>query len=176
MCNLRDGRTGAHAYAFRPVSEGDLPLVRNWLCLPHVARWWSDADKQIAELRRTLVDKGFDAHLMLLDDRPVGYLQSYDASSGAEGTDPIWPPGTRGLDLFIGEVWALGQGHGSAFVRHFTRQLLATPGVRQVIADPEARNGRSIRCFERAGFRPDVEVWRPTGPVVLMVCEKTRQA
>ena len=90
--NLRGRRTGAHAYAFRPVSEGDLPLIRNWLCLPHVARWWSDADKQIAELRRTLVDQGFDAHLMLLDDRPVRYLQSYDASPGAKGTAPYGRP------------------------------------------------------------------------------------
>ena len=32
------------AYQFRPMSAGDLPLVRDWLSMPHVAEWWHDAD------------------------------------------------------------------------------------------------------------------------------------
>jgi RimJ/RimL family protein N-acetyltransferase len=30
------------AYAFRPMSEQDLPRVRRWLSAPHVAQWWGD--------------------------------------------------------------------------------------------------------------------------------------
>ena len=166
-------RPEPHSYAFRPVSEGDLPLVGKWLRQPHVARWWSESDKQLDELRRNMVDHGFDAQLMLLDDQPVGYLQCYDASPGAKGIVLMQRPGTRGLDLFIGEAWALGQGHGPAFVRHFTTQLLATAGISQVIADPHAQNLRSIRCFEKAGYRCDAKIQRPSGPVVLMVCGAT---
>jgi aminoglycoside 6'-N-acetyltransferase len=122
-----------------------------------------------------LVDRGFDAYVMLLDDRPVGCLQCYEASPGAEGAVFAQPPGTRGLDLFIGERWALAQGHGSAFVRRFTEQLLATPEIRRVIADPAATNTPSIRCFETAGFRRDAEVQQPWGPIILMVRDEKQE-
>jgi aminoglycoside 6'-N-acetyltransferase len=35
------------AYGFRPMSAGDLPLVRDWLAQPHVAHWGRDADSEI---------------------------------------------------------------------------------------------------------------------------------
>ena len=30
----------AEVFDFRPVSEADLPLLRDWLAVPHVRRWW----------------------------------------------------------------------------------------------------------------------------------------
>ncbi|TIW18072.1 MAG: GNAT family N-acetyltransferase, partial [Mesorhizobium sp.] len=40
-----------HSYDFRPVTEKDLPLIARWLSEPHVAEWWDDPDKEIAEIR-----------------------------------------------------------------------------------------------------------------------------
>jgi aminoglycoside 6'-N-acetyltransferase len=111
-----------------------------------------------------LVDQGFDPYVLLIYGRPVGYLQGYDASPGAEGTVPAQPPGTRGLDLFIGEPWGLAQGHGSVFVRRFTEQLLAAPEVKRVIADPAASTAQPVRCFEQAGYRRDAAVQPPGHP------------
>ena len=34
------------AYQFRLMSADDLPLVRDWLALPHVREWWGDPDEQ----------------------------------------------------------------------------------------------------------------------------------
>ena len=109
---------------------------------------------------------------MLLADRPVGYLQVYDASSGTVGATADQPPGTRGLDLFIGEAWALGLGHGPAFLRRITTRLLSDPAVLRVIADPDPGNERSLTCFERAGFRRERLIQQPWGTAVLMVCTK----
>ena len=36
----------ASDYAFRPMTKGDLPLVRRWLAEPHVAQWWGDPHEQ----------------------------------------------------------------------------------------------------------------------------------
>ena len=36
----------APEYAFRPMTAGDLPLVRRWLAEPHVVQWWGDPPEQ----------------------------------------------------------------------------------------------------------------------------------
>ena len=48
---LPQGAAG-HGYAFRPVSERDLPMIERWLCAEHVARWWPDASRQLAAIAR----------------------------------------------------------------------------------------------------------------------------
>ena len=40
------------SYQFRPMSAGDLPLVREWLALPHVTEWWGDPDEQFGAAAR----------------------------------------------------------------------------------------------------------------------------
>jgi hypothetical protein len=34
---------GSREVSFRPLTEGDLPLLARWQSRPHVARWWHDA-------------------------------------------------------------------------------------------------------------------------------------
>lgn len=169
---LKRGEARGHDYAFRPVLAADLPLIARWLTQPHVARWWSDPDDEIAKLRNNLAERGFEALIMLLNGRPVGYLQVYDASPGGAGALAGQPPGTRGLDLFIGEQEALGKGHGPAFVRLIAERCLMQRSVIRVIADPDPANLRSIRCFEKAGFVREREVQQPWGPAVLMARSK----
>lgn len=161
-----------HRYAFRPVAADDLTMIAAWLRRPHVARWWSDPAEQIETLRDNLSERTFEALVLLLDDRPVGSLQIYDASPGTTGATADQPPGTRGLDLFIGEPWALGAGHGPAFLHRITTRLLSDPGVLLVIADPDPDNERSLRCFEKAGFRRERVIEQPSGPAILMVSTK----
>ena len=35
-------------YAFRPMSSGDLPMIRRWLETPEVVRWWGEPEEQYA--------------------------------------------------------------------------------------------------------------------------------
>ena len=78
-------RSEGSDYAFRPVTPLDLPTMARWLRRPHVAEWWSDPEEQIETLRRNFEKREFDALVMLLNGRPLGYLQVYDASPAAEG-------------------------------------------------------------------------------------------
>jgi aminoglycoside 6'-N-acetyltransferase len=59
-------------------------------------------------------------------------------------------------------------GHGSAFVRAFADQLLAS-GAPRIVTDPEPANARAIRAYEKAGFSRDRMVDTPDGPALLMV-------
>jgi aminoglycoside 6'-N-acetyltransferase len=154
------------AYAFRPMSTADLPTIKKWLETPHVAEWWPDPAEQFDLVSGDLDHPDMAQFIVAADAREFAYLQCYNISAWNVGFGPQ-PDGTRGLDQFIGEADMLGQGHGSAFIRAFADQLLAT-GTPRVVIDPDPGNERAIRSYEKAGFRRERIVDTPDGPALLM--------
>jgi aminoglycoside 6'-N-acetyltransferase len=157
----------AQAYAFRPMSAADLPLVRGWLETPEVVRWWGDSDEQFALVSGDLDHPDMDQFIVALGDRPFGYLQCYPLSTWNQGFG-TQPPRTRGIDQFIGQPEMIGCGHGSGFIRQFTANLLAS-GIPRVVTDPDPDNGRAVRAYAKAGFQSDRLVDTPEGKALLMV-------
>src|SRR5260370_39733846 len=54
-------------YDFPPLTEADLPRIRQWLLEPHVSRWWADPP------RETYPDDAVDKHRRPIrgaDDHP----------------------------------------------------------------------------------------------------------
>ena len=156
------------AYQFRPMSAPDLPLVRNWLARPHVTEWWGDPEEQFGLVRADLNEPAMSQFVVTADMRPFAYLQSYDSHVWPEGGLGRQPPGTRGVDQFIGEAEMVDRGHGSAFIRAFIGELLAQ-GTPRVVTDPDPANIRAVRAYEKAGFLKDRLVDTPDGPALLMV-------
>ncbi len=155
-------------YRFRPMSADDLPLVRRWLEAAHVREWWGDTLEQFELVSGDLNEPAMDQLIVASGDRPFAYLQCYDQTAWPENGLGCHPPGTRGIDQFIGEGDMVGRGHGSAFIRAFTDTLLAA-GTPRVITDPDPANARAIRAYEKAGFRKQHEVDTPDGRSLLMV-------
>ena len=154
-------------YEFMPMTSADLPLIRRWLETPHVSQWWHDPAEQFELVSGDLDHPDMAQYLVASDGRPFAYLQCYNLSDWNTGFGPQ-PDGTRGLDQFIGEADMLGRGHGSAFIRVFTEQLLAK-GTPRVVIDPDPANARAIKAYARAGFSKDRIVDTPDGPALLMV-------
>jgi aminoglycoside 6'-N-acetyltransferase len=154
-------------YQFRPLRPADLPLVARWLAAPHVCEWWLDVDLQLTNIRRHFGQTEIELFLVHAAQRPIAYLQSYDVPAGGHPF-PDHPPGSRGIDQFIGEVEMIDRGHGSAFIRTFVDQLFAA-GVPRVTTDPDPANTRAIRAYEKAGFSADRLVDTPHGRTLLMV-------
>lgn len=157
----------AEPYQFRSFTAADLPLMATWLVRPHVREWWGDPEEQLALVASDLDHPDMDQFLVLAGGRPFAYIQCYRLGVWNEGFGPQ-PAGTRGIDQSIGEPDMLGRGHGSAFVRQFSDDLLAR-GVPRVVTDPDPDNPRAIRAYEKAGFRRDRVVDTPDGPALLMV-------
>ena len=155
------------SYEFRPMTADDLPLIRRWLETPHVAQWWHDPAEQFELVSGDLAHPEMAQYIVAADRRPFAYLQCYRLSDWNTGFGPQ-PDGTRGLDQFIGEHDMLGHGHGSAFIRAFTEQLLSS-GTPRIVIDPDPANARAIRSYEKAGFSRDRVVDTPDGPALLMV-------
>jgi aminoglycoside 6'-N-acetyltransferase len=154
-------------YVFRPMTAGDLPLVRRWLGLPHVREWWGDPDTQYALVSGDLDEPAMDQFIFSTAGGPFAYLQCYDLTAWNSGFGPQ-PPGTRGIDQFIGEPDMIERGHGSALIRCFGDDRLQR-GTPRIVTDPNPANGRAVRAYEKAGFEKDRMVETPDGPALLMV-------
>lgn len=109
-----------------------------------------------------------DPFVVAMEDRPFGYLQCYDPAAWSLQPFGAQPTGTRGIDQFIGEPNMIGRGHGSAFIRQFTDELLSA-GTPRVLTDPDPANSRAVRAYEKAGFHGERMVDTPGGFSLLMV-------
>jgi len=159
----------AQDYAFRGLAAADLPLIRRWLGTPEVMRWWGEPDQQYALVSGDLAHPDMDQFIVAFDGRPFAYIQCYALSAWDQGFGPQ-PPGTRGIDQFIGEPDMIGRGHGSRFIRQFVDDLPRSAAPR-VVTDPDPTNARAIRAYEKAGFRRDRLVETPDGPALLMLSQ-----
>jgi aminoglycoside 6'-N-acetyltransferase len=155
------------AYAFRPMSANDLPIIKRWLEMPHVSEWWHDPAQQLELVSGDLDHPDMAQFIVAADGKEFAYLQCYNLSGWNTGLGSQ-PEGTRGLDQFIGEADMIGRGHGSAFVRAFANRML-TSGTPRVVTDPDPVNARAVRAYEKSGFRRDRLVETPDGAALLMV-------
>jgi RimJ/RimL family protein N-acetyltransferase len=146
------------AVAFTPLEPRDLPLLHAWLQRPHVQRWWSEHgayDGTVAHYLPSIEGTDpTDLYLILLDEQPVGFIQTY-----LVGDYPEWAAltgcgeGVAGVDLLIGEPELTGRGLGTEVLRRFVDDVVfARAETVACIADPDAENAASLGAFERAGF------------------------
>lgn len=141
----------------RPMVDGDLMLVQQWMAEPHVARWYvggSTVEAELDDVRDSL--RGEQPVEMLIaaeDGQPVGWCQWYRCDG-----DPDWAadvgagPRDVGIDYAIGERRAVGRGVGTCMVgllvAHVRRQLPKA----SIFADPEVANVASRRVLEKNAF------------------------
>jgi aminoglycoside 6'-N-acetyltransferase len=155
----------APEYIVHPMSSADLPMIRRWLETPEVVRWWGQPDEQYALVSGDLDHPDMDQFIVALDEHPFGYIQCYALSTWNQGFG-AQPPGTRGIDQFIGVPDMIG--HGSGFIRQFVERVL-TSGIPRVVTDPDPDNRRAVRAYAKAGFQSERVVDTPEGPALLMV-------
>jgi aminoglycoside 6'-N-acetyltransferase len=154
-------------YVFRPMTASDLALVRYWLSLPHVREWWGDPQQQYALVSGDLDEPAMDQYIFSTAGSPFAYLQCYDLTAWNSGFG-AQPPGTRGIDLFIGEPDMIERGHGTAMIRCFVDDRLQK-GAPRIVTDPDPANGRAISAYRKSGFEKDRVVETPDGPALLMI-------
>ena len=167
---------------FLRLTTGDLPMLHEWLCRPHVAEWWAPTpslDEVEEEFLPCIAGVAPVRCWLALDGRArIGFIQDY---TPAHCHDDGWwldehDPAVRGIDQFLANGDQLGRGLGTAMVRAFCGRLFADPRVTRIQTDPSPRNGRAIRCYEKAGFRAVREVVTPDGPALLMYRDRDREA
>jgi RimJ/RimL family protein N-acetyltransferase len=165
----------SEAYQFRPMTAGDLPLMRRWLDMPHVREWWGEPDTELDYIRDMI--EGRDTtrpFIFSVGGEPVGYIQVWFIGHHQNETwiaDHPWlaelPSDAVGVDLSIGDPDRLARGIGSGVLRAFTADLVEQ-GHRTIVIDPDPANGRAVRAYEKAGYRPVPHLQGRTEGVLIM--------
>jgi aminoglycoside 6'-N-acetyltransferase len=141
------------------MTEADLPVVRAWLGLPHVARWWTadtTAEAEIARYReRVRPDTESATHMLMvsLDGMPVGWCQWYRwADYPAEAEEMGARDGEIGIDYAIGDPAQIGRGTGTRLIATLTAEVRRRHPGAGLVTDPDAANTASRRVLEKNGF------------------------
>lgn len=141
---------------FTPFTAADVPLLTRWLQAPHVRAFWDDGERGEAAVAANYgrPDGEMTELLMRVGGRPVGFLQTQEVGAGHEFAPWAAPTGKSwALDLLIGEATLTGRGLGPALIRAFADHWQAQrPGLRRLVIDPDERNVRARRAYEKVGF------------------------
>ena len=149
--------------AFRPLVAEDLRRVHEWLHREHVRRWWRPDERYEDTAAHYLPAlegrEPADLYLIVVDDRPVGMLETYLVADYPDYEAIVKVgPGVAGVDIFIGEEELTGRGLGTEVLRRFVDEIVfAKPGTTACVAGVEIGNAASLRAFAKAGFRPVLE-------------------
>ena len=138
----------------RTLGDGDLPLFKTWLYLPHVARWYHDPLDWIREVETRNSDFWWLHHFIAeADGAPVGFCQFYEyRKSGETWHGGVEVEGAYSIDYLIGDPARLGTGLGKAMVGELVRAVRAQGDAARIIVQPEPENTASCRTLLSCGF------------------------
>lgn len=161
-----------------PYPAAELDRLEAWLIAGHVKRWWKPHwTASVVEAFRAgdAVPAWIRPWRIDLDGRPIGYAQDYDALQDGD----VWSqvdgvgPGTRGVDLLIGEEDVVNRKHGRAAIRALTALLFTEDACERVVADPHPDNWGAIIAFQKAGYRERGRHRFPSGQVMVLTAAKS---
>ncbi|MFE2724287.1 GNAT family N-acetyltransferase [Kitasatospora sp. NPDC059327] len=172
--------TGAGEFRLRAVRlPADLELLAGWMNDPETAAFWELAGSPVVTERHVRAQLAGDGRsrpfLGLLDGTPMSYWEIYRADLDPLAAHYPARPHDTGLHLLLGPADSRGRGLGAVLLAALAdRVLRARPRCERVVAEPDVRNLRSVRAFERAGFTRAAELDLPDKRAVLMVRERDR--
>ncbi|MCC5579464.1 acetyltransferase [Microtetraspora sp. AC03309] len=134
----------------------DIDVIYEWVTQER-ARFWGMLD---ADRERVLEVYGFldtltthHAYLVHRDDRPVALFQTYEPEFDPVGECYEVQPGDFGIHLMIGPVAGGPEpGFTGTLLSVFLGHVLAEPGRKRIVAEPDARNDKAIARLLRTGF------------------------
>jgi len=160
-----------------PYPPDEVGRLKDWLAAPHVKRWWKPhwTKPVVAAFEaREAAPAWMRPWRIDIDGRPAGYAHDYDVMQDGDVWAPVdgVGPGTRGLDLLIGEADLVNAKHGREAIRVLTRRIFEDGACDRVVADPHPDHWGAIIAFKKAGFRERGRQLFPTGPVMVLTAAK----
>jgi RimJ/RimL family protein N-acetyltransferase len=148
--------------SFRRLRVDDLSLLHKWLNEPFVKEWYgrdeaSDIDSLVKKYNPRIEGKEpTDCYIVYYENSLFGFIQTYKISDYPDYSLQlnISTEGIAGVDLFIGEQMFVGKGLGSRMLRKFLKEIVFVRGeISACIVDPELKNIRAIKSYEKVGFK-----------------------
>ncbi len=141
----------------RQLTDEDIPLMKKWLYVPHVAAWYHDPLDWLAEIEKRKNEFSFLHHFIIeTEKRAIGFCQLYEYyHSGEEWHGNIAVDGTYSIDYLIGDTKYLGKGLGTATIKALTAKIKVQSNAKRIIVQPEPENKASCNTLLSCGFTFD---------------------
>lgn len=138
----------------RPVDPAaDAALLHAWVTQPR-AEFWGMSDHSVEDVELVygyIQDQAhLAAYLLVVDDHPLGLLQTYDPAVDEIGEWYDRAPGDVGVHLFLADD-ERRSGRTPAVIAAGLDLVAHLPGCRRIVFEPDARNAASLGLLERLG-------------------------
>jgi aminoglycoside 6'-N-acetyltransferase len=127
----------------RPVRESDLGILSGWFADPRFVEWWDGQPLSRDQVAAKYLGRraGVAPFVVTEGGHEVGYAQ-WCVGGDEEG----------GIDLLLAPE-AQGRGLGPDAAQALDEHLFQERNWTRVTVDPEARNTRAVRAWQKAGFK-----------------------
>lgn len=142
----------------RIAETDDVSHLVRWLSDERVLYFYGGRDQSFDEerVRATYLTPPSETMLRCIvewEGTPIGYIQMYRLDTdtlrkyGYPSDVGVWR-----MDQFIGEPDYWNRGIGTCLVQAGVEYLVAEKGAEIIAMEPQVRNSRAIRCYEKCGF------------------------
>ena len=145
----------------RKLEKKDNKYLAKWLSDPSVLEYYEGRDNpfDLDKVNRVFYppnDKEEVKGIVEYSNRAIGYIQFYPLDSEAKklyGYSTYSKELIYGTDQFIGEVAYWNKGIGEMLVSSMIHFLIENQKADRVVMDPQTRNVRAIKCYEKCGLK-----------------------
>ncbi|WP_068616193.1 GNAT family N-acetyltransferase [Paenibacillus tuaregi] len=144
----------------RELEAEDSSVLVKWLSNPAVLEFYEGRDNpfDLDKVISVFYASGDEEVRCIVeyDDQAIGYIQfytlddktkeKYGYGAGCEN-ESIY-----GIDQFIGEDEYRDKGIGTLLVTSMTRFIIDDKKADRVVMDPQTRNTKALKCYEKCGF------------------------
>lgn len=160
-------------FRMRQATDNDWGMVRRWLRLPEIEKWWGPASTTEAEVIQALGASHAIARIIEWQGRPVGYAHAIDAMTWGDELPDSLQAGTWDMDIFIAEAAARGCGLGPRALAELRNEVFSTTLATAVCVFTSIENEQAVRAYEKADFYWS-RIWQDpiAGPMWLLISDR----
>lgn len=140
----------------RVLKKEDAVLLAKWLSDPAVLEFYEGRDNpfDLAKVMGVFYQPDNEEVKCIVeyDGEAIGYIQYYRLDAETTKVYGYEDGIIFGMDQFIGESSHWNKGIGTALVSSMAEYLMGVEKADRVVMDPQARNARALRCYEKCGF------------------------
>jgi aminoglycoside 6'-N-acetyltransferase len=145
--------------------EEDYNTLTKWLSDPEVCIYYEGQSHpfDLAKVKekfahRTRGESRVIPCIIEYNRKAIGFVQFYKTSPDeyckSKTIDMSKYKNPHGIDIIIGETEFWNQGLGTKIMKMTLTYLFDKKNADIVFIDPQTRNVRAIRCYEKSGFQP----------------------
>lgn len=141
----------------RKLEVKDNFILSKWLSDPSVLEFYEGRDNpfDIEKVNDVFYNPEDDTVKCIVefDGSEIGYIQYYKLDSDTKNVYGYLNENIYGIDQFLGEVKYWNKGIGTLLVTSMVKFLNDHKKADRVVMDPQVRNERALRCYEKSGFK-----------------------